>query len=79
MSRSSGPSLEALSAHCHPCGVNIRTTELAAASLVTHIWVDRVPLWLEAHFKATLCLDHKDKLLSAPLRVLIPRLPPTAK
>lgn len=47
-SQSSGPSLEALSAHCHPCRVNIRA-EQAAARLVTHIWVDRAPLWFEAH------------------------------
>lgn len=40
------------------------TVDQVATGLVTHIWVDRVPLWLAAQFKATLGLEHMDKLLS---------------
>lgn len=51
----------------------LSTADQAAARLVTHIQVDRVPLWLAAQFKATLGLEHMDKLLSTSQRLPVLR------
>lgn len=55
----------------------LSTVDQAAARLVTHIRVDRVTLWLAAQFKATLGLEHMDKLLSTSRRVPVLRRHPS--